>query len=234
MSADLNVVLVPGLLCDSELWAHQSRYLADIADCQIANVVEDDTLEKMATTILASAPERFALAGLSMGGYVANAIMRQAPERVTKLALLDTSGRADTPEQSARRRELIAMSEVGKFRGVTDRLLPILIAQNRLEDEALTTRVKAMAESVGAEAFYRHQNAIMCRPEFLSQMAGYDLPALVACGRQDVLTPVELHEEMAATIPNSRLVIVEESGHLSTMEQPQAMTALLRQWLLYD
>lgn len=154
----------------------------------------------MAATVLAGAPNQFALAGLSMGGYVCHAIMRQAPERVLKLALLDTSARGDTPEQSERRRQLISMSEFGKFRGVTDRLLPLLIAPNRLGDEDLTAQIKAMAERVGAEAFYRHQNAIMARPDSRDQLADYDLPTLIACGRDDALTPIDLHEEMAAAI----------------------------------
>jgi pimeloyl-ACP methyl ester carboxylesterase len=195
----MNLILVPGLLCDTELWAHQTRFLADIANCRVATVSEADTVEAMATIILADAPDRFALAGLSMGGYVCHAIMRRAPERVIKLALLDTSARADTPEQSERRRQLISMSDFGKFRGVTNRLLPLLID-----------------------------------PDSRGQLADYDLPTLVACGRQDALTPLDLHEEMAAAIPAARLTVIEECGHLSAMEQPQAVTALLRQWLLYN
>ena len=230
----MNLVMVPGLLCDGALWAHQAQYLADITQCHVADVTADETVETMAATVLAGAPNQFALAGLSMGGYVCHAIMRQAPERVLKLALLDTSARGDTPEQSERRRQLISMSEFGKFRGVTDRLLPLLIAPNRLGDEDLTAQIKAMAERVGAEAFYRHQNAIMARPDSRDQLADYDLPTLIACGRDDALTPIDLHEEMAAAIPAARLKIVEQCGHLSTMEQPQVITALLRQWLLYD
>lgn len=230
----MNLIMVPGLLCDTALWAHQTRHLADIAQCHVSDVTQDETVEAMAATILAGAPGQFALAGLSMGGYVCHAMMRQAPERVLKLALLDTSARADTPEQTERRRQLISMSEFGKFRGVTDRLLPLLIAPDRLNDEDLTERVKAMAERVGADAFYRHQNAIMARPDSRGQLADYDLPTLIACGRDDALTPLDLHEEMAAAIPGARLTVIEECGHLSTMEQPQALTALLRQWLLYD
>jgi pimeloyl-ACP methyl ester carboxylesterase len=230
----MNLILVPGLLCDTELWAHQTRFLADIANCRVATVSEADTVEAMATIILADAPDRFALAGLSMGGYVCHAIMRRAPERVIKLALLDTSARADTPEQSERRRQLISMSDFGKFRGVTNRLLPLLIDPDRLSDNDLTGRVKAMAERVGADAYYRQQHAIMARPDSRGQLADYDLPTLVACGRQDALTPLDLHEEMAAAIPAARLTVIEECGHLSAMEQPQAVTALLRQWLLYN
>jgi pimeloyl-ACP methyl ester carboxylesterase len=230
----MNVVMVPGLLCDAALWAHQTRYLADIAECHVATVTEAATVEEMAATVLASAPDRFALAGLSMGGYVSHAIMRQAPERVIKLALLDTSARADTAEQTERRRQLLSMSEIGKFRGVTDRLLPLFVAPDRLGDAELTDEIKAMAERVGADAFYRQQNAIMARPDSGGQLTEYDLPTLVACGRQDALTPLDLHEEIAAAIPGARFAVVEDCGHLSTMEQPQAMTALLRQWLLYD
>ncbi len=230
----MNLILVPGLLCDAELWAHQTRFLADAADCRVATVSEADTVEAMAAAVLADAPDRFALAGLSMGGYVCHAIMRQAPERVIKLALLDTSARADTPEQTERRRQLIAMSEIGKFRGVTDRLLPLFIAADKLDDTDLTARVKAMAERVGADAFYRQQTAIMARPDSRGQLADHDLPTLVVCGRQDALTPLDLHTKMAAAIPAARLAVIEECGHLSAMEQAQAVTALLRQRLLYD
>lgn len=187
----------------------------------------------LAQKVLATAPNRFALAGLSMGGYVAQEIMRQAPERVERLTLLDTSGRADTDEQRERRDQLIEMSRIGKFRGVTDRLLPILIHEERLTDVVLTDRVKRMAEQIGPEAFHRQQKAIMSRSDSRSYFAEYDLPTLILCGRQDALTPVTLHEEMAELIPGAKLAIIEDSGHLSTMERPQAATALLRHWLLY-
>lgn len=229
----MNIVFVPGLLCDADLWAHQTRYLADIGNCTVADVTRDDSMDAMAARVLEEAPDRFALVGLSMGGYVSHAIMRAAPERVERLALLDTGSRADTDEQKKRRQLLIGMSKVGKFRGVTDRLLPILIHTDRLDDEPLTGRVKAMAEHVGPDAFYRQQTAIMGRPDCRDRLAGYDLPTLVLCGREDALTPLELAEEMAGAIPGARLAIVEECGHLSSMERPQAVTALLRQWLLY-
>jgi pimeloyl-ACP methyl ester carboxylesterase len=112
-------------------------------------------------------------------------------------------------------------------------LLPILIHEDRLADEDLTDRVKAMAERVGPEAFHRQQMAIMSRPDGRSDFAGYNIPVLVVCGRQDALTPVALHEEMVDLIPGAKLAVIEDSGHLSSMERPQAATALLRQWLLY-
>ena len=200
----------------------------------VADVTGADTMSALADNVLAAAPERFALAGLSMGGYVAHAIMEKAPERVTRLALLDTSAIADAPEAIERRRALIEMSRVGRFRGVTDRLLPVLVHKDRLTDPELTTRVKEMAERVGPEAFLRQQMAIMGRPDRHSQIGGYAVPTLVMCGRQDALTPPALHEEMAAAIPGARLAVIEECGHLLTMERPQAATVMLRDWLLYD
>lgn len=226
------LVLIPGLLCDAALWAHQCEFLADVAEIAVADVTGDDSVGGMAARILEAAPDQFALAGLSMGGYVALEIMRRGPERVRRLALLDTSARADTPEQLARRRGLIELAAKGRFKGVTPRLLPLLIHPDRQADEMLAGAVMKMAERVGQDAFLRQQKAIMGRPDSRADLGAFDLPTLVLCGRQDALTPVERHEEMAAAIPGARLCIVEESGHLSPMEQPHAVTALMRDWLL--
>jgi pimeloyl-ACP methyl ester carboxylesterase len=228
------LVLVPGLLCDFNLWAHQSRYLAEIAESSIAQSTLDDDLPAMARRILADAPPTFALAGLSMGGYVCLEIMRQAPARVLKLALLDTSARPDTPEQSARRRGLIELAEKGRFKGVTPRLLPLFVHPARLTDEDLTQAVMEMTERVGKDTFLRQQKAILARPDSRPALAGIDAPTLVACGREDQVTPLEMSEEIAALTPGARLCVIEECGHLSSMERPFAVTALLRDWLLRD
>ena len=230
----VNLVLIPGLLCDERLWAHQTKHLADIADCMVADITGAESIDELADNVLASAPDSFALAGLSMGGYVAHAIMRRAPGRVTRLALIDTSARPDTPEQLERRRQLIDMTRYGKFRGVTDRLLPILVHEARLSETELTNEIKKMSEHIGSEAFTRQQNAIMGRPDSRPFLMEYGVPTMVMCGRQDALTPLEHAAEMAAAIPGSRLAVIEDCGHLSTMERPQAATALMRQWLTYD
>lgn len=227
------LILIPGLLCDADLWGHQRLNLSSIADVRIADITRSESMDDLADDVLADAPDTFALAGLSMGGYVAHAIMAKAGDRVTHLALLDTSAIADSPEQTERRKALIEMSRIGKFRGVTDRLLPVLVHPDRLSDEKLTNAVKKMAENVGADAFFRQQHAIMGRPDRRDQIKSYSLPTLVLCGRDDALTPPALHEDMVATIPGARLAIIEDCGHLSTMERPQAVTALLRDWLLY-
>ena len=231
MSERTTLILLPGLLCDRALWQHQLDHLADLADMSVPDLGSDDSVEGMARRVLDAAPPRFALAALSMGGYVAHAIMRAAPERVARLALFDTSARADTEEQTSRRRGLIALAERGKFKGVTPRLLPILIHPARLEDKPLTEAVMGMAERIGKPAFLRQQKAIMGRPDSRPQLPGYRCPALVAVGRSDALTPIELNAEMAGLIPGAKFVVVEDSGHLTPMEQPVAATALLRYWL---
>ncbi len=231
MASKLALILLPGLLCDHALWRHQIETLGDLADITVADLTQDDTLPAMAERVLATAPERFALAGLSMGGYLAQEIMRRVPQRVLKLALLDTSFYADTPEQLKRRRGLIELSQKGAFKGVTSRLLPLLIHESRLQDEDLTETVFAMAESVGKEAYPRQQHAIMTRTDGRADLAQISCPTLVLCGRQDVLTPLSVHEEMAEQIPNATLVVVEDCGHLAPLERPRTVSAVMRYWL---
>ena len=231
MSARTPLILLPGLLCDRALWRHPLEHLADAAEMSVPDLGSDDSVEGMARRALAAAPPRFALAALSMGGYVAHAIMRAAPERVLRLALFDTSARPDTAEQAARRRGLIALAEKGRFKGVTPRLLPLLVHPARLGDKTLTGAVMAMAERIGKEAFLRQQKAVMGRPDSRPHLPRYACPTLVAVGRADALTPVEVNAEMAGLIPGAALVVIEESGHLPPLEQAVATTALLRYWL---
>ena len=228
----LSLVLVPGLLCDAALWRAQIEDLADMAQPWIADVTRDDSMTAMAARILAEAPaERFALAGLSMGGYVAQAILRAAPERVERLALLDTSAMADTPEQTARRRGLIELAEKGEFHGVTPRLLPFFLHPDRMSDRPLTEAVMAMTERVGKDAFLRQQRAIMGRPDNRPNLANIKCPTLVLCGRQDQMTPLAWSEDIAALVPGARLAVIEYCGHLTTMERPWETSVALRQWL---
>lgn len=225
------LLLLPGLLCDAALWRHQIDHLGDVADIRVPGLAEDESIDAMAQRVLAAAPPRFSLAGLSMGGYVALAIMRRAPERVVRLALFDTSARPDTEEQTRRRRGLIELAEKGRFRGVTPRLLPLLVHPARLEDRPLAMDIMGMAERVGRTGFLRQQKAILGRPDGRPALAAIACPTLVAAGRADALTPLEVNAELAALIPGAKFVVVEESGHLPAMEQPVATTALLRYWL---
>lgn len=231
MARKTPLVLLPGLLCDAALWRGQVAGLTNVAESWVADLTRDDSLAAMARRVLADAPPKFALAGLSMGGYCAFEVMRQAPERVLRLALLDTGARADTQEQTSRRRGLIELAEKGAFKGVTPRLLPMFVHPDRLNDKMLTGAVTSMAERVGKDAFLRQQKAIIGRVDSRPLLATIRCPTLVLCGREDILTPPALAEEMAAGIPGARLDLIDHCGHLSTMERPEAVTAELRQWL---
>ncbi len=227
------VLFLPGLLCDEALWAHQTKHLSDIAESSVADLTQDKSMRAVAERVLRTAPPQFALAGLSMGGYVAFEIMRQAPQRVLKLALLDTQARPDTPEAKQQRQGLISLAQQGEFKGVTARLLPRLIHNSRLSDDALTGTIMKMAENVGREAFAYQQTAIMNRVDSRPDLSAIKCPTLVLCGREDALTPLALHQEMVQAIPGAMLSIIEDCGHLTALERPQAVTSLLRHWLTY-
>lgn len=226
------LVLVPGLLCDRQLWRSQVEDLADVADSWVADHTRADAMAGVARDVLADVPfTRFALAGLSMGGYIALEIMRQAPQRVTRLALLDTAAGGELPEQTQRRLDFIAFAERGNFDRVTETLLPLLIHSARRGERSLTDTVKSMARNIGKDAFIRQERAIMSRTDSLGLLASIACPTLVLCGRQDALTPLARHEEIAAGIKGARLEVIEDCGHLSTLEKPSEVNAAMRRWL---
>jgi pimeloyl-ACP methyl ester carboxylesterase len=227
----LPVMLVPGLLCSARLYADQIAALWRFGPVMVADHRHDDTMEAIARRILDSAPPRFALAGLSMGGYVALSIVRLAPERVERLALLDTSARADTPQQTERRRALIELAQGGRFGEIADLLWPIFVHRDRQGDAELHGLVRVMAEETGAEVFVRQQHAIMTRPDARPMLGAIRCPALVLVGDGDELTPPALSQEIAAGIAGARLVTVPNCGHLSTLERPAAVNRALGEWL---
>jgi pimeloyl-ACP methyl ester carboxylesterase len=226
------LLFLPGLLCDARLWRDQVAALGNLLPCRVAELTHDDSIAGMAERALATVPAdaSIAVCGLSMGGYVAFEIWRRAPHRVARLALFDTSARADSPEQTRRRHALLALSESGRFRGVTPRLLPQLLHPDHLAGP-LAAEVMAMAERIGRPAFHRQQHAIMHRPDSRPDLPRVAVPALVGVGEDDTLTPPHLAEEIAAGIPGARLVRIAGSGHLPSMEKPEAVTAALRTWL---
>lgn len=228
-----DVLLLPGLLCDGRLWRDQVAGLAGVARVVVAGLTLDDRIEAMARRALAAMAGRFALCGLSMGGYVAMAMMRLAPERVGRLCLMDTSAAPDSPAQAGRRRSLIA--QLGDrslhFRGVTPRLLPSLLHPDRLGDASLAGEVMAMAERVGREAFLRQQTAILARPDSRPGLSAITVPTLVAVGSGDQLTPPAQAREIAGLIAAARLEILPGCGHLPPLEAPARVTRLLRDWV---
>jgi pimeloyl-ACP methyl ester carboxylesterase len=166
-----------------------------------------------------------------MGGYIAFELLRQAPARIARLVLLDTTARPDTTEQTARRRTLIEHSNAGGFEQVADLLYPALVHPDRLGDAGLREQVRCMAAETGAEAFIRQQTAIMHRRDSLPDLAAIGCPTLVLVGDADQLTPPERAQEIAAGIRGAQLVVVPASGHLSTLEQPDRVNAALVDWL---
>lgn len=224
--------LLPGLLCDEALWAHQVRNLSDVADCTVADLTQADSMDALANSVLAQAPDRFALAGLSMGGYVAFEILRQAPERVTRLCLVDSSARPDTVEQRQRREAMLKLARIGKFRGMSPRLLSTQVHPDHVAVPEIGGVVLAMTERVGRDAFCRQQAAILSRPDSRPGLAAIRVPTLVIVGADDGQTPPDRSEEIAAAVPGASLHVLPRCGHLAPLEQPERVTGLMREWLL--
>jgi pimeloyl-ACP methyl ester carboxylesterase len=231
MTEAMPIVLIPGLLCSPLLYANQIPALWQFGPVMVADHRRDDSMDAIARRILASAPPRFALAGLSMGGYISYAILRAAPERVTRLALLDTGSRADLPEQTERRKAQIELARAGRLAEVAETLWQVFVHKDRQGDASLKKIILHMAQHTGADAFIRQQTAIMSRPDSRPDLPKIKCPTLVLVGEGDKLTPPNLAEEIAGAIPNSRLVVIPDSGHLSTLERPDAVNTALVQWM---
>ena len=231
MAQSLPLVLLPGLTCTARLYAPQIAALWPFGQVTVADHRRDDDMAAIAGRILKDAPPRFALAGLSMGGYIAFAMLRQAPERIAKLALLDTSARPNTTEQTAGRNTQIAMAQGGRYGEIPDLSIPRYLNAKHQHDERLTTIVRQMIAETGPEAFVRQQKAIMTRPDSRPLLGSIRCPTLVLVGDSDVATPPELNKEIAAGVPGAKFVTVPDSGHLTTLEQPEAVNAAMSEWL---
>jgi pimeloyl-ACP methyl ester carboxylesterase len=225
------LVLLPGLLNTRRLFQHQIEGLSDIADCVVPELWHYDSLAGMAKSVLEAAPPAFALAGFSMGGYVTFEILRRAADRVERLALIDTQAAPDMPEATTRRQGLIEQTRFGRFHGVHPSLLPQIVHKSRLDDASVAQPIYDMACEVGAEGFVREQRAIIARPDSRPLLVDIEVPTVVIVGRQDQATPLARSQEMAADIAQSRLVVLDECGHMSPLERPEEVTAALRRWL---
>lgn len=225
-----NLILLNGTLCDERLWSHQVEHLSGDLSIQIPALTYDDTIARMAERVLASAPAWFALAGFSMGGSVAFEIMRQAPRRVTKLALLDTHYLPLSVERMAEFRKMLAQVRAGNSDDALG-MVARMTHPDRRSDSRLMNTILAMGEEAGAAVFIRQVKALMTRPDYTPVLNKITVPTVYIAGRQDTWCDVALHQQMQGLTPGARLFVVEDCGHVSPMEQPEAVTNLLSHWL---
>lgn len=225
------LLFLPGMMCDARLFGPQTAHFSGGRAVHHAPISGEDSVEALAASVLTGAPPRFALAGLSMGGIVAMEVLRQAPERVERIALLDTNPLAEVEAVKARRGPQIEKARVGLLEEVMrEEMIPNYFAapdgQQPLRDLCLQ-----MAQDLGPEVFVRQSLALRDRPDQSETLRRFAGPALVLCGRHDALCPVARHELMADLLPKARLTIIEGAGHLPTLEQPEDTNAALARWL---
>lgn len=225
------LVLVPGLACTARLFDAQITALSGNRNVVVADHTRDDSIPAIAARLLRETPERFALAGLSMGGYVAMEVMRQAPERIERLALLDTTARSDTPEASRDRERLIVLAQAGRFEEIHSKLWQRQVHPDHQGDPGLQSAVLEMLRDTGADAYIRQQRAIMGRADSRSLLPGIEIPTLILVGEGDAITPPEIAREMADMIEWASLSVVPGAGHLSSLEQPERVSHAMRLWL---
>jgi pimeloyl-ACP methyl ester carboxylesterase len=231
MTGPIPSLLIPGLLGSARLYAEQVPHLWRLGPVTIADHTRDDSMAAIARRILALAPPRFALIGISMGGYLCFEIMRQSPERVEKLVLLDTSSRPDTQEQSEARRTQMALAKDGRIHEVLEAGFPHLVHPKHRADQRLRDALDQMAAEVGVEAFVRQQLAIIGRADSRPGLSAIHCPSLVLVGDSDELTPPDRAAEIANGISGARLVTVPEAGHATPLEQPEFVTRTLLEFL---
>lgn len=231
MEAAVPVVMVPGLNCSARVYAPQVPALWPFGPVQIADHRRGNSMAAIAKSILEHAPPRFALIGFSMGGYISLEILRQASARVIKLALVDTAAAADRPEQTEKRLKSIAMTREGKAAEREEALWPLLVHESRLKDEAVRSVVKEMNQETGAEVYINQQTAIMNRADSRPMLKELKMETLILVGDSDQLTPPAAAKEMHELVAGSRLDVIPNCGHMSTLERPDRVTKLLVEWL---
>ena len=227
--------LLPGLLCDAGIWQHQSAALGEMAEIVVPDFRFARSITGMAEIVLNGAPEHFSVAGHSMGGRVATEIMRRAAERVVGLALLDTAYKPLQPgeageREKAERAGYVHIAQTQGMRAMARTWLQKMVHPSRLTDAPLVESIVEMMGRKTPEIFAGQIKALLGRPDATPVLAAIRCPTLVLCGREDAWSVVDVHRDMAARIPNARLVIIEDCGHMATMERPYRVTAALAEW----
>lgn len=228
----LTILLVPGLLCDGEIWQHQARELARLAEVRVADLTRQDNITAMANDCLGAVSGPIALIGHSMGGRVALEMTRLAPERIRRLGLLDTGYKPARDSEAGSRGKLVALARDKGMEELARFWLPPMLHPDRRDDRELVDRLTAMVCRSDPDIFARQQNALLTRPDATPVLQGLRCPTLFACGRQDSWSPLERHRDMAALVPGSRLSVIEDAGHMIPSERPEAVTDTLRDWLV--
>jgi len=228
------LIFIPGMMCDARLFAPQIEALAACFAMEVADIGGACDMAQLARCVLAKTRfERFAVCGLSMGGIVAMAMLQEAPERISRLALLDTNHHADARERYALRNRQIDDVRAGHLhRVIVDEMKPNYLARANRGNHALLTLLVDMAMDLGPAVFVNQSLALRDRPDYTSALSAYPGRALVMCGAEDQLCPPERHHEIAALMPSASLEIVAGAGHISTLEQPDTVTRLLSDFLM--
>ena len=232
MTEKIPLVLLPAFMSTRALWEPQINALADIAEITVVELTPYDSVVKMADAVLDRAPERFALAGLSLGAFAAFDILRRAPERIMRLALISTSARADAPERLAARKKQIEAVRAGRFEEVVEGFLKVLQPSGQPWSPEVLESVRQMVHEAGQDCFFRQQDAMKNRVDSREILGSIACPTVVIHGRDDQSWPFENGEEIARLIPGARLEVIETAGHFPTLSQPEATTAALRAWLI--
>jgi len=226
-----DIVLIPSQLCTELVFAPQMPVLSSFARPRVFVQRDRDTVGAMAQSVLDALPQRFTLITHGMGGFVAFEMLRRDPKRIERLVLMSALAPADTPKQTERRMGYIRLVEQGRYDGIIEERIPMLVHPSRVDDAALTGVLRRMASDTGAETFQRQQRAIMARPDSRPMLASIACPTMLVFGRQDGITTIEHQKEMLEAIPDGRLEVLEDCGHMMTLEKPDAVNGLLKAFL---
>jgi pimeloyl-ACP methyl ester carboxylesterase len=225
------LIMIPGTLCDASLFKYQKKDLIIIADCYVASNSSSNSLKQVAKDILNEHSGDLSLMGLSYGGIIAFEILRQAPERIKKLILLNTNYKKPSEQTKINQQRFVGMAYLGEFKEITSAILiDAMLHPKNAQRQELRDTVLNMAINVGVDRFFNQVKAQLGRPDSTKHLQNIKCPTLIITGREDTICPLKLHEEMAEAIPNSTLKIIEECGHLSTLEKPQLVNNAIIDW----